>query len=495
MDHRTLYVDSIVHYVDTMKIRVRARRTIGTALAVGALTLSLTSCIAPGDWVTATADCTSWTVTPINEGVAMIMPGSETNGELDYHTYEVIDGTGAVLYSATTTTFETDGYPTVTPYMASPTANPITVNLYNSNRPGFSQAVGGCDSLPVRTTTTLSPGQAATAAAPPSFDVRFGGPIDESTFTVADLELGGDAHPTGATITRLTPTQKLDVPWPSDRIGAALMMASDIFRVVITGVENDGSVTLRVPDGLVTGSYDSTNLASGTATAIVDTTGPSLAASPDITRQLTPGNASAAISWNPPAANDPSGVADTTCAPAAGSSFTPGDTAVSCTATDTLGNASSTTFTVHVLAAQTPTVQLVQQDAAPPVEGGHTTFAVSATDYTGTEAPLAADDYTVSSSSPTDEITTSDGSFVVHFPHASPHTITVTQTSTGATAELTLQVTPRPVVQPARNGPDRLSSTGADSAVPATAAILLLLTGAALTLLVRARHAGGKPAR
>ncbi|TPX03149.1 LPXTG cell wall anchor domain-containing protein [Schumannella luteola] len=137
-------------------------------------------------------------------------------------------------------------------------------------------------------------------------------------------------------------------------------------------------------------------------------------------------------------------------------------------------------FTVHVLAAQTPSVQFTADAPGDPDQGDTATFTVTATDYTGTTAPLAATDYTVTSSIASDVITTADGAFSVSFPHASPHTLTVTQTSTGATAQLVVEVTPAPVATAA------LPQTGSDAAPTFGVGVLLLLLGG----LALAAHLG-----
>lgn len=148
---------------------------------------------------------------------------------------------------------------------------------------------------------------------------------------------------------------------------------------------------------------------------------------------------------------------------------------MTCTAADSLGNTATASFTVRVRAAQAPTVD-VARDGGSASQGGTARFTVTATDYTGATSPLAASDYTVTSSVASDIIETSDGSFEVTFPHASPHVLTVTQLSTVATTQLAVEVAPAAV--PA--GPTVLSSTGADAIPPLIAAAILVIAGAAL---------------
>src|SRR5690606_41305038 len=106
------------------------------------------------------------------------------------------------------------------------------------------------------------------------------------------------------------------------------------------------------------------SLATTTAPLTSESTGPSLGCFSDITQQLAPGQTSAALSWTGPPASDPSGVAGHECTPASGSAFAVGDTLVTCSDTDTLGNGSTTSFTVSILAAQPPLITLTQQGPA-----------------------------------------------------------------------------------------------------------------------------------
>src|SRR5205823_2131017 len=100
------------------------------------------------------------------------------------------------------------------------------------------------------------------------------------------------------------------------------------------------------------------NSATGTFTVTVqDTTPPALGALPaNITTEAT-GPGGAKVTYTPPTATDtvdPSPAV--TCAPASGSSFPPGDTAVSCTAKDASGNTTSGSFKVTVQDTTPPKV-------------------------------------------------------------------------------------------------------------------------------------------
>jgi hypothetical protein len=96
-----------------------------------------------------------------------------------------------------------------------------------------------------------------------------------------------------------------------------------------------------------TGTFDVT---------VVDTTAPALAGVPADISVTSADPAGASVSWTAPTASDIVDVAPTVgCLPASGTTFTVGDTAVTCTASDASGNETSRSFTVHV-------------DHVPPVE-------------------------------------------------------------------------------------------------------------------------------
>ncbi|WP_223692813.1 HYR domain-containing protein [Leifsonia poae] len=432
-------------------------------------------------------------------------------------TPQVIDGNGTVLFTAAPydVVTVTDGSSIVAPFTAAPTANPIIAGIYgdsiaDGDSDNRSEFLGRCDGLPLAASIALSPAKATPTRTLPTFDVRFSEAV--AGFDAPDLLLGGTAHPVGASVSLLTPVQRAkDYPIPLDTVGLALSSSASIYRVTITGVANDGTVTVGLPAGAVHGqdaaASTDTNLAVAPAAATIDTTGPALRALPDLIRQLSPGETSVPIIWADPAV-DPADVADEHCSSTSGSAFAAGDTLVTCTARDALGNVSSTSFTARVRAAQTPAVHLAPEGATAPAQGGTSTFSISATDYTGATSPLPAADYSVVSSVSSDEITKADGSFAVGFPHASPHTITVTQLSTGATAVLTVQVTPaKAVVVPAGPGDATtggreptgtaagdatpLAATGSDPIAALLAAATLLLVGATTFLIARRRRMVG----
>lgn len=480
----------------------------GAVIGAAALAVALSGC-GPLDfenvmsqWTTTAIDCDTWTVTP--KYPSMILgPATDPGTGQEVALFGVArDAADVEIYRSpaqSSITFDAQKTPIVASFTAPPTMNPISTGYYFETDPTnfLGISIGHCDGIPFSAQAYLPPGRAAHAATPPTFDVLFSEPV--TGFDASDLELGGTAGPTGATVTLLA-----DGDWPveyttlPDGVGERelryLRAGGQVYRVTIGGVVGDGTVTMRVPAGAATstkGDGSSPSAATSTATASVDATGPALGTVDDVSRQLLPGETSAVVTWTAPAAHDPSGVAASSCAPLSGSSFDPGDTTVTCTATDTLGNRSSTSFVVTVLAAQAPMVQVAAAQTGPVPQGGTARFSVTATDYTGATAPLTTDDYTVTSSVATDVIAREDGGFSVTFPHASPHELTVTQTSTGATTSLSVEVTP--AAAPGGENPPRgsggastLPATGADSAPIALAGALLLAAGS-LTLLARRR--------
>lgn len=476
--------------------------------ALGVVALGLTGCdILEGaniaSFVSVSTTCEDWTVAPFPGGPTggTFGPYTDTEGpdgepidpiDLEFHA-EATDGVGTLLFDTDpVAVFSLPTEPQVYPFDPAPAVNPIAAGFYDQRGEAFGVEFSYCPGLPFQARALLAPGIPALASTLPTFDVIVSAPV--TGIDVADLELGGTAEPTGATITArsiyLSGYDSFTGFSQGERNlilnGTDLVTDGNllIYRVAITGITRDGTVTLRLPAGVLAstlpGVADS-NVATSTVTATVDRTGPTLESPSDVTRQLVPGETSAPVTWTAPVASDASGVAAQSCAPASGSDFSPGDTIVTCTATDTLGNLSSTAFAVHVLAAQTPTVQFAPDASGDPDQGETVGYTVTATDHTGATSPLAASDYTVTSSVPTDIIVTADGGFSVSYPHASPHILTVTQTSTGASAQLTVQVTPTAVAAiPAADGDDALSATGADLGAPIQAAAALLVVGAGL---------------
>jgi len=103
-------------------------------------------------------------------------------------------------------------------------------------------------------------------------------------------------------------------------------------------------------------------------------------------------------------------------------------------------------------------------------------------DSLGHSTPVPASDLVATSSVDIDEIDIQDGTVTVTFPHASAHVITVTQLSTGLTADIDIEVTPAD-----DQDDDWLGDTGIDAALPLGVAVALLLLG--MTLVVMRRRA------
>lgn len=107
------------------------------------------------------------------------------------------------------------------------------------------------------------------------------------------------------------------------------------------------------------------NKASGTFTITVkDTTTPTISGMPSAATLDATGAAGAIHTWNAPTATDVvDGSVAVSCAPASGSTFATGDTAVVCSATDAAGNVASARFAVSVR-ARGSTIRITPSSAA-----------------------------------------------------------------------------------------------------------------------------------
>jgi hypothetical protein len=101
-------------------------------------------------------------------------------------------------------------------------------------------------------------------------------------------------------------------------------------------------------------------------------------------------------------------------------------------------------------------------------------------DSLGHSTPVPASDLVATSSVDIDEIDIQDGTVTVTFPHASAHVITVTQLSTGLTADIDIEVTPAD-----DQDDDWLGDTGMDTVLPLGIAMALVLLGVALLVMRR----------
>lgn len=127
------------------------------------------------------------------------------------------------------------------------------------------------------------------------------------------------------------------------------------------------------------------NVANGSFSITVqDTTGPSFGAPSNITAEAT-GPSGVVVSFTNPVATDlVDGALPVTCLPASGATFSLGPNAVSCSASDTRGNSSGTSFTITVNDTAAPTLLLpvTVTEEATSAAGASVDFSgeVSATD-------------------------------------------------------------------------------------------------------------------
>jgi hypothetical protein len=143
-----------------------------------------------------------------------------------------------------------------------------------------------------------------------------------------------------------------DVPSATDLVDSAPTVAC---------VPESGSFFAEVQTTVTcTASDSSGNDSQSTFTVtLVDTTSPVLASHSNVAVEQA-SSTGTVVEYELPTATDAVDQAPfVSCAPASGSLFAPGDTTVTCTATDASGNAGTSTFGVHV------------GDATPPVLGPH----------------------------------------------------------------------------------------------------------------------------
>jgi hypothetical protein len=127
-----------------------------------------------------------------------------------------------------------------------------------------------------------------------------------------------------------------------------------------TVVDGDVAELTVGSDGVTDVFYRATDLAGNVSdekslTVRLDRTAPVLAGVADLTATAT-GPAGAVVRFPLTASDDLGGPVTTVCTPADGSNFPVGTTAVTCTATDEAGNATTATFAVTVTAAPAPAI-------------------------------------------------------------------------------------------------------------------------------------------
>ncbi|MGE5048157.1 MAG: HYR domain-containing protein, partial [Deltaproteobacteria bacterium] len=141
----------------------------------------------------------------------------------------------------------------------------------------------------------------------------------------------------------------------------------------------------------VTDANGETSTATVTVT-VVDTTPPALVLPAAATVEAT-GPAGATVSFAAAATDLVDGAVATACVPGSGSSFPLGATTVTCSSTDTRGNASSATFTVTVADSTPPALQVPADFSAVATStaGAAVSYDATATDLvSGAVAPTCA---------------------------------------------------------------------------------------------------------
>ncbi len=106
-----------------------------------------------------------------------------------------------------------------------------------------------------------------------------------------------------------------------------------------------------------TDTHNNTAIPTTFVVHVIDTTAPVIAPHGDVTAEAT-SSSGAVVTYTSPATSDiVDGAGVASCSPASGATFALGNTTVTCNATDTNGNqATSTTFTVHVVDTTAPVI-------------------------------------------------------------------------------------------------------------------------------------------
>ncbi len=239
--------------------------------------------------------------------------------------------------------------------------------------------------------------------------------------------------------------------------GAAVTFAATATDVVdgtdpVTCSRASGSI---FPLGTTTVTCSATDSVGNTSTGsftvtVADTTPPTLQLPSSITKEAT-GPSGAVVSYGASATDNVDGTDPVTCSRASGSIFPLGTTTVTCSATDSVGNTSTGSFTVTVVDTTPPTLQLpssIIKEATGP-SGAVVSYGASATDNvdgplpvtcspaSGSTFPLGV---TVVTCSATDKAgNTSSGSFIVTVQDttppviaAHPNIVVVATSTTGA---------------------------------------------------------------
>ena len=165
------------------------------------------------------------------------------------------------------------------------------------------------------------------------FTVTVADNTDPVVIVPADITANADEF--GVAVVAFTATATDDDPDFSQTTASCSPASGTAFSLGDTNV----TCTAIDPSG-------NTGSASFTVT-VVDNTDPEITVSDDIFA-LIEGAAGAVVTYTAPTASDAGGIQSITCDIASGSTFPPGETIVTCTATDNAGNTSSDSFTVTV---------------------------------------------------------------------------------------------------------------------------------------------------
>lgn len=285
--------------------------------------------------------------------------------------------------------------------------NPVWLTLWNGTSP-ITVGVAGCPEADIQTMVWTDADAVDNTL--PVFSVE--SVLDLRIFDSLDtslIQVGGTAEPAFAI-----------APDPG---------TPQHYYVTITGVEQDGTITVSVPPGFVVDKYGATNRSTVSATMTLDRTPPALAPVSDIDAGYAAlGASDKVVEFATPTATDLHLAGAASCTPASGSAFPIGTTTVTCTATDLAGNTSSTQFDVSVAAAPRTPETLTISGPTTATEGDTATFTVEAFNSQG-ESLGAPTGITLSSDVPSDAA--SGDEVVFGFDPAaiggsSTHTITAT---------------------------------------------------------------------
>ncbi len=233
--------------------------------------------------------------------------------------------------------------------------------------------------------------------------------------TVAIFASSGQNDPTNTTPITFTATfdqpvtglDTTDIAIAGTATGATATVTGgpSTYTITIDAMTSDGTIAVTVPAGAATNANTQPNTASNTATVTYDTTAPTInTPTGGIQATTDPGQPGATVTYNA-TASDPEPTAPPTqqpdtltatalreaptlvCTPASGSFFPIGATTVTCTATDTAGNTTTTSFGITVADNEAPIISGANQsfDLAP--GASNSTFAYvtpTATDNSGT---------------------------------------------------------------------------------------------------------------